>query len=306
MLQDCSAETAADVADATTYDRSENIRHGTYQFLIRRVRCTPIKTQNGFHKYGFWELTTLESKPNPQSEGDHVDFPNVLGPLKDDGTKPNTVGSNCALKADFDGTAAIMARANIQDAILAFYNKRSGEASKDELAEAWIDLCRLVPLKVGEYDMATKQPATRAKPANPACGVVINCTTMTIKKKTPNDKGAFVTKLIWSCAAPLGTGINSAEHIAKRRAEIEATAFDDEAEDAATPTAPTPAATAPAAPTPSVPPPPPAVPVVAFKPAAPWVKHPDPAAQAQGWFWSDPALGGNNAVRNEQQIRNGQ
>jgi hypothetical protein len=317
MAEDVSAEVAGLISSSKVFGGSENIRHGKYKMLIKRIFAQVVETDKGKHKMAFWELSPLESKPNPQIEGDHVDYPMTAGPLKDDGNQPNAVGSNCALKVDFDGAGGRSAGSNIKAAILGLFGKRDGEISDDEINKTWIDLSRMKELKVGDaigIDAATNQPifATVAKQANPACGMVIYCETLPKRKKQANDHGAYITKLLWSCGgSPVGVGENAPELVAKRRAEIEAARTDDE-EEVSTP-APYGNKAAPqtAAPQPPAPPPPapPAAPVaapaapVAFTPPAPWVKHPtEPVGSTPEtrWFWD-----GVSQVRNETQLRNG-
>lgn len=320
MGQDVSSEVAGMISGAKVFGSSDNIRHGKYKFLIKRIFAELVETDAGKHRMAFWELTPIESLPNPQIEGDHVDYPGAAGPLKDDGTKPNAVGSNCALKVDFDGPGARSAGSNIKAPTLALFNRHDGEVSDDEINKTWIDLSRRKDLKVNDaigIDPATNQPilAKEARPANPACGMVINCTTVAKRKKTANDKGAYVTKLVWTCASPIGTGENAPELVAKRRAEILANQSDDDEEVTAPPAngvqpyAQPQAVAAPVQP-PAPPPPAPSVPdVAAFTPQVPFVKHPTAApgvTPETRWYWSDPKLGGNNSIKNEAQLRSGQ
>ena len=315
MGQDVAADFAEEIAKAKVFGSSDNIRHGKYKFLIKRIFAELVETDKGNHKMAFWELTPLASEPNPQIEGDHVDYPGAAGPLRDDGLHPNAVGSNCALKVDKDGAGARSAGANLKAPILALFNKRDGEISEAEINSTWIDLSRQKDLRVGDaigIDPATSQPilAQKAKIANPACGMVIGCSTRVGKKRTANEKGAYVTKLVWHCVAPIGTGENSAELVAKRRQEILAAVADDGEEEVAGVAAPPPVApvngggspyalpqqpVAPVvAPVVAAPPPPP---VVAPPPppmvAKPWLIGWEPHPQAPGYFYNkvNPALG---------------
>src|SRR5262249_3111567 len=124
MTQDVSSEVAGLISGAKVFGSSDNIRHGVYKFRIKRIFAQLVEVEGGQHKFAFVEMTPIESRPNPQTEGDHTDYPGVAGPLKDDGTRPNQVGSNCALKVDFDGAGARSAGANIKQFILALFNKR--------------------------------------------------------------------------------------------------------------------------------------------------------------------------------------
>lgn len=320
MGQDVSAEVAELIGSSKVFGSSDNIRHGTYKFLIKRCFSDLVEMDAGKHRMSFVEVTPLESKPNPQFEGDHIDYPGTAGPLKDDGNKPNAVGSNCALKVDHDGAGARSAGSNVKAFILGLFNAQDGQISDDQINKTWIDLARRKPCKAGDiigFDPATQQPVKAAedKIENPACGMVINCTTTTKKKKTPNDKGAFITKLVWSCASPIGTGENSKELVAKRRAEILANQSpDDDEEVVAAPAAASPqAVAAPSAPAVAAPPPPPAAPAAPavsaeFVPQAPWTKHPlhfGPTLESQ-WYFSDPAKGGNGKdVKNAAALKAG-
>jgi hypothetical protein len=321
MAEDVSAEVAGNISGSKVFGGSENIRHGKYKMLIRRIFAQKVEIDEGEHKMAFWELTPLESKPNPQIEGDHVDYPGNAGPLKDDGMHPNPVGSNCALKVDFDGPGARSAGSNIKSAILGLFGKRDGEIPDSEINKTWIDLARVRPLKVGDaigIDSTTNQPifSKVEKAANPACGMIIYCETLPKRKKKPNDKGAYVTKLLWSCGgSPAGVGENAPDLVAKRRAEIEAATPADDEEETSSPPAPYAAPAAPAAPAVAVaPPPPPAppappAPTAEFTPVKPWEWHPSqpkgPTPETQ-WLWSNPAHGGNNAIKSVAQLRTGQ
>jgi hypothetical protein len=280
---DIAAKLGKAIASAKTYEGSDNIRHGRYLFLIRKVFASQIQNDKGTQDYVFWELTPLESEPNPQSEGDHVDYPLTSGPLKDDGTKPNPVGSKCALKLNFTANM-MMAAANTKKPILALFNLH--DATEEQINQTWIDLSRKVPLFVGQPDEAIGgKPSPIAKQANPACGMVIRMETRTQKKRTVNAAGAYVTVFEWKCASPIGSGLNTKELIEKRRAEIEATLEDDAEEVAA------PQSTQAAAPLPPAPPAPPAAP---FSPPAGWKLHPT----APGWYWD-----GGTGVKSEAQLR---
>lgn len=333
MSEDISAELGGMIADAKVFGSSDNIRHGKYVFLIKTVRAELIEVEKGKHKFVFWEFEPIKSEPNPQIDGDRVDYVSKeqpgTGPLKDDGTKPNAVGSNCALKIDFDGNGARSAPANAQQPILALFNKQTGQIPKEELNSTWLDISRKQPVRKGEaigFDPATKQVilADKDKPAQMARGMLIGCTTSARRKKEPNQYGMWVTKLNFFCVAPIGQGENSLDKVAERRAKIEMSLPDDEEEAAATSTSTTvqvpanlpqmpvgnqpppggvsvpatpPTVAAPVPPAPPAPPqaPPPA-PQAPWSPPAPWRVHPT----APGWYWD-----GGQGVKNEAQLRAG-
>jgi hypothetical protein len=325
-MEDVSAEVAGLISSAKVFGASENIRHGKYKFVIRRMHAQKIEMDQGQHRFAFVEVSPYESLPNPQTEGDRVDYVSPTspgtGPLKDDGTKPNPVGSYCALKVDFDGAGGRSAGSNIKDCILALFGKKDGQIPDSQVNETWIDLARIKDVKKGEpvgFNPTTNTViiADKDKIANPACGMVIACRTIVKKKKKPNDKGAYITKLVWECISPVGMGENAPEMVAKRRAEIEPT-LDEESEEetAGAPAAPAsnPYAAAPQAPgtvQTSAAPQPPAPPVAPsttvapppFVPMRPWEAHPNPAYP--GFYWSNPANGGNNAVKSEADLRAG-
>jgi len=327
MGQDVSLEIADEIASAKVFGSSDNIRHGRYRFLIKRIFAELVETDSGKNKFAFWEFRVLKSEPNPQTEGDR----DASGKLIDDGTKPNAVGSDCAMKVNFDGPGGRSAGSNIKRGIQGLFNK--SEISEEEMKKTWVDLARQKSVKKGEicgFNAQTNQPiyATEDKIANPACGMVIDCYTRPKKKKKANDKGAYITMLIFTCAAPIGEGENAPELVAKRRAEVEATMLGDDDDDDVTPSpqapspmavpsAPVPQAYAPpapqaVAPLPPAPPAPPAPPppvVAPFVPPAPWVAHPSmppgPTPETR-WFWSNPSFpGGDNSVRSEAQLRAG-
>lgn len=346
MSEDISAELGGMIADAKVFGSSDNIRHGKYIFLIKMVRAELIEVEKGKHKFVFWEYEPIKSEPNPQIEGDRVDYVSKeqpgIGPLKDNGTTPNAVGSNCALKIDFDGNGARSAPANAQQPILALFNKQTGQIPKEELNSTWLDISRKQPVRKGDaigFDPTTKQIiyADKDKPAQMARGMLIGCTTSVRKKKEPNQYGMYVTKLNFFCVAPIGTGENSLEKVAERRAKIEMNLPDDEEEAAAAAASSTstsvqvpanlpqmpvsglsappaggmtvpatpPAATAPATPpSPPTPPQAPPAPVIPWAPPAPW-RMPD-GEQYRGatpetrWYWD-----GATTMKNEAQLRAG-
>ncbi len=323
MSEDVSAEVAGLISNAKVFGSSDNIRHGKYKMLITRIHAQKVDTDKGKHRMAFVEMTPLESKPNPQVEGDRVDYVSAqqpgVGPLKDDGNKPNAVGSKCALKVDFDGAGALSAGANIKAFVLGLFGKRDGEIPDTEVNQTWVDLARTKDVKVGDplgVDPNTQQViyAKTAKRANPACGMIVYCETITKKKKVPNDKGMYITKMIWSCGtSPVGLGENTPELVEKRRLEIEAQRAEEDEEDG-TPSVPSQTATAPAsspytqaaqspAPPPPAPPAPaaPSVPSV-WMPPAPWQPHPTTPVDAQGtrWFFD-----GASQVKSEAQLRAG-
>lgn len=329
MSEDVSAEVAGLISNAKVFGSSDNIRHGKYKMLITRIHAMKVDTDKGKHRMAFVEMTPLEARPNPQVEGDRVDYVSALqpgvGPLKDDGTKPNAVGSKCALKVDFDGAGALSAGTNIKAFVLGLFGKRDGEIPDTEVNQTWVDLARIKDVKVGDplgVDPNTNQViyAKNAKRANPACGMIVYCDTITKKKRTANEKGMYITKFIWSCGtSPVGLGENTPELVEKRRIEIEANRADEEEEaEVATSSAPqTPPLGAPspyaqaqqtaaptAAPQPPAPPAPvaPAVPGVAWTPPAPWQPHPTTPVDAQGtrWFFD-----GASQVKSEAQLRAG-
>lgn len=312
MGKDIAGEVADEIGNAKIFGVSENIRHGKYEFLIKRCFSELIENDKGNQKMSFVEVIPLVAEPNPVSEGDHVDYPGTAGPLKDDGRNPNAVGAPCAMKVNHDGPGARSAGTNIKEFLLAVFNKDDSQISPAEVSKTWKDAARRKPCKQGDiigYDQATNQPikAEEDKQANPLCGVIVRCTTMSRRKKTPNVKGAYITKLIWSCASPLGEGKNTAELIAKRRAEILANTPIEDDEEEETSAAPSGQPSAPPPPAPPPSPPPPANGSV-FTPPAPWEKHPaapwgtTPETQ---WYFSNPLKGGTNDVKNAAALKAG-
>lgn len=311
-MKDISSEVANLIASAEVFGSSDNIRHGKYKFIIRRIFAEEVAIKTGAkHKMAFMEVTPYESLPNPQIEGDRVNNADPSSPLIDNGMNPNPVGSVCAVKVDFDGPGAKPQASTLKQAIHALLGKREGELSQEDFSATWEDLARQKDVQAGDvigFDLKTKQPivAKKAKKANPACGMVLSCHTAARKKKTPNEKGAYITKLIFECISPPGVGENAPELVAKRKSEIERSAVVEEEEEempVAAASIPIPANGAPVTPmpTPSAPlppPPPPPAPAV-FVPPAPWVEHPT----SKGWYWSDPSKGGNNQVVSEAQLR---
>lgn len=318
---DIASQLAAQISSSKVFGASENIRHGKYKFLITNIIAQEVDGEAGKHRMAFWEFEVLEAAPNPQVEGDRVDYlgPNSpgVGPLKDDGMRPNPVGSKCALKVDFDGAGGRSAGSNIKAAILGLFGKREGEISEAEVGKTWTDLERQRDVKKGQpigVDSSGQVIlAQQDKRAQPARGMIIYCTTRSKKKKTANDKGAYITQLMWDCGgSPPGVADNAPALVAERRARIELGMAGelDNAPVAAAPVAFAPVAAAPVASAPApMPPAPPVLPSapLSFMPPAPWELHPDKQYQGSTpdarWYWSNPARGGDNSLKTEAQLR---
>lgn len=304
------------IANAKTFGSSDNIRCGKYRGLIRRIFAEKVETG----RFAFVEMKVLSAQPNPQI----VPTGAIVGTQFDDGMKPNLVGSDFAMKVNFDGPGAKSAPGNVRGFILGLFGLKEGEVSPAEVNSTWADFSRTKDLHVGdaigiENNVVIK--ADKAKLANPGCGMLVDITaSMKEKKKTREikelapEKREYVTILKWECVARPGTGENAPDLVAKRRLEIDLPADDDDADVVSTPAAP-PAvgsilAQQPATPTPAAAPAPPApvapappVPVAEFVPTAPWRKHPDQAVgptPETRWYWD-----GGAGVKNEADLRAG-
>ncbi len=272
-MSDVSSELSELIASAKTFGNSDNIRVGRYKFAIKRVFAE--KVESG--RFAFAELRVLESQPNPQI------MPAGVNPAKfDDGTRPNLVGSDCAMKVNFDGPGGKSAPGNVKSFVLGLFGMSQGDTSEADVNSTWKDLTRLHDNKNNDGTPA------EAKKANPACGMVISCTaSMKEKKKTkllPADQKEFVTILNWECTAKPGVGENSKDLVAARRAEVEtASVSDDEVDDTPSVPATAPATTVPATAAPAIP----AAPVAPPAPPAVksyldgWTAHPT----APGFFY---------------------
>lgn len=53
---DISAELAGTIAKAEVFDSSDNIRHGIYKVVIRKIHADRVETKQGKHKFVFWEV----------------------------------------------------------------------------------------------------------------------------------------------------------------------------------------------------------------------------------------------------------
>lgn len=264
-MPDISAELANDIATAKTSGSSENIRCGRYKFVVKKVHADVVENDKGKHKFVFVEVVPLESLPNLQTVGNI----NAEGKLLDDGNNPNPVGSECAMKVDFDGAGGRSAAGNVKQFILGLFGKADGEISEAQLNETWRDISRTTPLKKGDTIGISPQNqpilSDRDKPANPLYGMVVGCVAFAKRKqkiegKTPDQH--YITKLNWTCISPPGIGENAPDVVAKRRLELESrsVADDDDADDAASPVSPPSNGAAAAALAPVLPPP------VAFPP----------------------------------------
>lgn len=325
---DISAELADSIADAQGGGGKPFLRHGAYyKLLITRVHSKKVKLEAGVHRFAFMEFKVLESRPHPAGA--------ILTSLqsKDDGTNPNAKGSECSYSIDFDGNGAAMAPQNVKDFICGLFGVMSDELSKEETKKTWRDLCRRSDVPKGGVDYVNPETgapvlAEEAKIANAACGMVIEMSTSAKELKRTRtikdlaaEKREYFTMKHWKCAGKPGQpGENSMENIAKRRAEIMNSMADDDDEDVEDSLAnagdstshapPTPPA-APAPPAAAAPPAPPAPPAAAappppavdpnWPPVAPWKLH----TTAPGYVWSDPTLGGTNAVISEADYRAG-
>lgn len=265
-MADISMDVAALISNSRVFGSSDNIRHGRYSLEVRRIFADLIENANGKSKMAFVEMLVRSSQPNPQVEGDK----GPDGKLIDDGMHPNAVGSQCALKINFDGPSARSAGSNLKAFILGLFGKREGEISDADVNQTWLDLARqkdewmvkgyvlngqvvpagtpgaieawvsLVAAGGGFMPVTAQTPGAVYKQANPACGMLIKCYTRAHKKKVPNEKGAYITKPMWECVSPPGTGENAMELVLKRRQEIEKTLL-TEADDEDAIVAPAPA-----------------------------------------------------------------
>lgn len=294
MGQDISSEISSQIANSTAFGNSDNIRCGRYDFLIKRTFAE--KFDSG--RYAIGEFKVLKSAPNPQ-----ILPPGVTTAQFDVGDKPNLVGSTCAMKVNFDGNGAKSAPGNVKAYVLGLFGLNQNDATPEDIDRTWKDLARLKDnFNNDGTPSVDKNNQPVAKRGNPSCGMVITCiASMKEKKKTkllPPEQKEYVTVLAWECAAP---GVNAMEAVAARRAELEASAHDDEEEVVAP--APMAAAPAPSLPAPPLPVAPPAIPKASFVPPAPWVKHPDAAwgnTPETQWFWD-----GKTGVMNLAQLQAG-
>lgn len=292
VAEDVAGQLSDLIAKGRVFGSSDNIRVGRFKFLVLRVFAD--KVDSG--RFAFAEFKVLESAPNPQL----LPYGDKTSKAFDDGTKPNLVGSRCALKVNFDGPGAKSAPGNVKAFILGLLGFNPGDVTDADVDNTWRDLARQKPVRKGELVGVdgNSQPvyADKDKQANPACGMVVYCTgSMKEKSKTKKlgaDKiNSEAREYITACSWEPALADNAAEQVAKRRAEIESAMVDDDEEDAAAaaPRAPgappSPQAAAPVPPGPPVPqqaaPTPPAPPPL----PAGWVLHTDPKWAAQGFYY---------------------
>ena len=127
------------------------------------------------------------------------------------------------------------------------------ERSGDDGVRTWSDLWRTQDVKKGGVDFVDPRPSVGGQPnpnfgkvvltdrdkvANMACGYVIALSTEAKElketrkaKDLPPDQRKYFTKKNWICLARPGTGGNSVELVAKRRAEVYLVAPPDEDDD---------------------------------------------------------------------------
>ena len=101
---DIDAELGDLIAKGKSFGSSDNIRVGRFTFLIKRVFAE--KMDSG--RFAFAICKVLESAPNPQMMP-----PGVTEAQFDLGKNPNLVGSDCAMKVNFDGNGAKSAAGNV-------------------------------------------------------------------------------------------------------------------------------------------------------------------------------------------------
>ena len=227
-MRDISAELAVDISEATGGGGKPFIRHGKYyELLVTRCHSKPVKMDDTkMHRFAFMECKVLKAEPHAPGT-----IPTSLQ-SPDDGTHPNAVGSVCSNSIDFDGAGAAMAAQNVREFIAGFFGVNVDELKVDDGFRTWVDLCRKEDVFAGGVDYVdpkTGKPvlATRDKVANMGCGFVVGVETVAKElKKTrgnktlPQAEREYFTKKTWICVAKPGTGVNSAELVAKRRAEI--------------------------------------------------------------------------------------
>ena len=349
MATDISANLSESIDAAKTYSSSDNFRCGKNRWMVTAVRGEKISNGQAENEWAFVEMVALTREPLPQSEGDRQGFtydgvskvytPGT-GNFIDDGMTPNPIGVPTAIKANFTSNNAV-ASAKIKKFFLAAFNKREADVQKGEIGASWEDASRQTagwyvkgptlggnPVPPGTPGAVDKYiqlvfanggfvPVTQATPgavwkeANPMAGMVIDCVSRNQKKKTPNDKGAYVCVQNWACVSPYNTGENTKEARVKRLAEVathiavpDETADDDGSDllvgsvvtapavvapvvAAVAPSQPVVAAPAPSAPVaPSAPPAAPSGPVWPAPP--PWVVGGTSAEHSwltAGWLW---------------------
>jgi hypothetical protein len=274
QMSDVNLDLAGLISSAKVFGGSDNIRHGTYKFLIERIFAQ--KMDSG--RFAIAEFKVLESAPNPQTVG------------SDDGLKPNAVGSRCALKVNFDGPGAKSAPGNVKAFILGLFGKNEEDISEADVNTTWVDLSR------NRDEMVNG----KLKKGNPARGMVIGCTTFSKEKRKtkllPGDQKEYITGLKWICVSPPGSGENAPEKVSARTADLDHGT-------AGAVAAPVAAAPVVAPPMPPMPPAPP-VPGAEWAPPAPWRVHPSvPAGNTPDtrWYWD-----GGTGVKTEAQLRAGQ
>ena len=254
MATDISGNLSSEIDSAKTFASSANLRCGRNDFMVTAVRGELIEGKTT-SEYGFIEMVPLTSEPSPQTEGDRVgwSFQNGAyvpgtGPLLDDGMNPNRVGEACALKANFS-TNRKMAASKIKKFFLTAWNLIEGDLKPGEIGGAWEDASlqvsgyyvkgwklngQIVPQGTpgAESKWVNLQiaggvalPVTKETPgavwreANILAGFVIDCTTKNHKKRTPNERGAYVGQQSWTCVSAVGTGENTKEAMKERFAK---------------------------------------------------------------------------------------
>jgi hypothetical protein len=338
MAQDISAELAVTISEATGGGGKPFIRHTKYsEFLLTRCHSKRVKMEDTkWHRFSFMEFKVLKAVPHEKGA-----IPTSLQ-SRDDGTNPNPVGSMCSHSIDFDGNGAAMAGQNVKEFIAGLFGVDVDQLSKEDGFQTWVDLCRKMDVKAGGVDYVdpnTQQPvlAKKDKVANMGCGFIIALSTSAkelketrkVKDLTPEQRKYFTQKN-WQCLARPGTGINSPEDVAKRRAQVlldvpmgdEEEESDDSLADAGAAAAaangvvgsngsvPTPPSTAPTPPALTASTPTPPIPVDPnWPPKAPWegpsASQPWLTKDGKTFVWSNPNNGGNNSVMTEAEYRAG-
>ena len=181
--------------------------------------------------------------------------------------EPHPVGYEPDYVVAYDGEGSQSAEGNAKALILAYWGLEEGRVSKEEFQQRYKDA---------------------VSPEQPLRGLVLRATTYpkgVRKSIDPTSKKytRFIILLSWTCIAAPGQGENSKEKLAERRAEIEKTLAQRDAEEKSPPMGAPPLSAAPGQQAAA-----PVIPAAADPVlAAGWVLHPANIDLANPWYMKD-------------------
>lgn len=166
------------IAKARATAGGNNIRHGEYLFMI--MRSTYERMNSG--QCHINEFVVHEAKKIVVVEGE-----------KTIESEPNQPGSMCSYVINYDGKGKLSADGNSKALVLGLFGMKESEVDDNLVADT-----------LGDF----------TDDSQPAKGMLVKC--ITYPKEVRSKPGKYITGLIWECASPPGSGLNTPELCVQR------------------------------------------------------------------------------------------